>query len=127
MYHVSGQVLPPIKVSKGRRAYGSPHRPVGGDWRNDTDPEGLVAEALALAQQNHPDLDWADFDRWDPRDFDGDLLRDEGDGYLDHFVLVFAGGGQASCEGMQKVETFRSRLFLDVLTAMAHPLPRPLW
>ena len=102
-YHVTGQVLPPIKLSKERRAYGSPHRPAGGDWRNDADPQGLVVEALSQAQKSQPNLDWGDFDRWDPQDFDGDKVLDEGDGYIDHFVLVFAGGGQASCEGLQKL------------------------
>lgn len=102
-YHVTGTVLPPIEVSKPRPAYGAPHRPVGGDWRNDADPQGLVAEALALAKKANPNIKWADYDRWDPTDHDGDKSLDEGDGYIDHFVLVFAGGGQASCEGLQKV------------------------
>lgn len=102
-YHVSGKVMPPLKLSKGRRDYGSPHRPAGGDWRNDVDPEGAVKEALALAKTSYPELAWTDFDRWDPLDFDGDKTLDEPDGYIDHFVLVFAGSGQSSCEGLHKL------------------------
>ena len=102
-YHLVGQVLPPIRLSQPRAAYGSPSRPAGGGWRNDTDPEGMVEEALTLAGKQHGDVTWADFDRWDPKDFDGDGVYDEPDGYLDHFVLVFAGGGQASCQRLNKI------------------------
>src|SRR5690606_37556166 len=30
----------------------------------------------------------------------GDGIYDEADGYIDHFVLVFAGKGQSSCQGL---------------------------
>ena len=105
-YHVTGTVLPPIKLSKNREHYGSPYRPAGGSWRDDAEPEGLVAEAIKVAQAQYPDLDWNDYDRWDPQDIDKDDKLDEGDGYLDHFVVVFAGGGQSSCEGLHKVRKF---------------------
>ncbi len=100
-YHLQGHVLPPVKLSGKRAKYGAPHRPEGGEWRNDTDPQGLVEEALKLAGEQ--DLDWASFDRWDPLDFDGDGLLAEPDGYLDHLVLVYAGGGQSSCQGLYKL------------------------
>jgi len=112
-YHVTGKVLPPVKVSRPRATYGAPMRPAGGAWRNDADPEGLVEEALGLAAAAHPEVDWADFDRWDPEDFDGDGQVDEPDGYVDHFVLVFAGGGQASCNRLHKLD--------DVFTPNAGP------
>lgn len=102
-YHVTGTVLPPVRLKKKRRAYGSPDRPAGGAWRSDTDPEAMVAEALKLAAAANRDLDWASFDRWDPKDHDGDGSLAEGDGYLDHFVIVFAGGGQASCQLLNKI------------------------
>ncbi len=98
LYHLTGHVLPPIKLSKPRSAYGSPTRPAGGSWRNDGDTEGMVEEALLLAAKTYKNLAWSDFDRWDPSDFDKDGNIDEPDGYLDHFVLVFAGGGQSSCQ-----------------------------
>ena len=103
-YHLTGKVLPPVTLSKGRAAYGAPLRPAGGSWRNDSDPEGMVEEALALVGKHHADLPWAEYDRWDPKDFDGDGELDEADGYLDHFVLVYAGGGQSSCNLLYKLD-----------------------
>lgn len=103
-YHVTGHVLPPVKLSRKSSAYGTPHRPAGGDWRNDVDPEGLVTEALSLAKDKYPDLDWSEFDRWDPLDQDGDKNIDEPDGYLDHFVLVYPGGAQSSCQRLQRLD-----------------------
>ena len=108
-YHVTGTVLPPVKLAGKRRVYGSPDRPAGGEWRSDSDPEKMVSEALKLAATGNPGLDWQSFDRWDPRDHDGNGKLAESDGYLDHFVLVFAGGGQASCQLLNKIG--------DVLTA----------
>ncbi|MBL4632892.1 MAG: immune inhibitor A [Kofleriaceae bacterium] len=102
-YHVVGQVMKPITLPKDRSYYGSPHRPAGGNWRNDSAAEELIADALKVAHSTYKDLDWSDFDRWDPEDYDKDKKLDEGDGYLDHFVIVFAGGGQSSCEGLHKV------------------------
>lgn len=103
-YHLQGLVLAPVTLSKPRAAYGAPHRPEGGDWRSDTDTEGMAEEVLKLAVAAHPDLDWAPFDRWDPTDFDGDGQRAEADGYLDHLVIVYAGGGQSSCQGLFKLD-----------------------
>ena len=102
-YHVVGEVMRPITLPNTMQHYGSPHRPVGGNWRNDAAPEGLVADALGVARETFKDMNWSDFDRWDPEDQDGDKELDEGDGYLDHFVIVFAGSGQSSCEGLHKV------------------------
>ncbi len=102
-YHVTGEVLKPITLPHNRRYYGAPHRPAGGNWRNDSAAEALVADALKVAHATYKDMNWSDFDRWDPKDYDGDKVLDEGDGYLDHFVIVFAGGGQSSCEGLHKV------------------------
>jgi len=102
-YHIGGQVLAPVKLARPRRDYGSPKRPKGGSWRNDSETEGMVEEALGLAVQQHPGVPWTDFDRWDPTDFDGDGVLDEADGYLDHFVLIYAGGGQASCHLLHKL------------------------
>ncbi|MCP4445631.1 MAG: M6 family metalloprotease domain-containing protein [Myxococcales bacterium] len=102
-YHVTGTVMKPITLPKNRSYYGSPHKPAGGNWRNDANAEGLVADALAVARTTFKDMDWHDFDRWDPEDIDNDKSLDESDGYLDHFIVVFAGGGQSSCEGLHKV------------------------
>lgn len=113
LYHLQGKVLPPVRLSKPRAAYGTPVRPEGGSWRNDSDSEGMVEEVLSGLAAAHPELDWAAFDRWDPNDYDGDGVLDERDGYLDHFVLVFAGGGQSSCQRLFKID--------DVLTPNVGP------
>jgi len=104
-YHLQGQVLPPITLTHPRAYYGRPKRPEGGAWRNDSDVEGLVEEVLAKVGEAHPDLNWADFDRWDPNDVDQDGELEEADGYLDHLVMVYAGGGQSSCQGLYKLHT----------------------
>lgn len=113
LYHLQGKVLPPVRLSKPRAAYGAPLRPEGGTWRNDTNSEGMVEEALLALVAAHKDLDWAPFDRWDPNDYDGDGVLAERDGYLDHFVLVFAGGGQSSCQRLYKLD--------DILNPNAAP------
>ncbi len=119
LYHLQGQVLPPITLSKPRAAYGLPHRPEGGSWRNDRDPEGLVEEVFGRLAQDYPDLDWASFDRWDPHDYDGDGVLDEADGYLDHFVIIFAGGGQSSCQSLYKLsEKLNPNAAEDVLKTL---------
>lgn len=110
-YHVTGQVLAPVTLPRDRRYYGSPSRPAGGSWRDDSASEALIVDALAAAKAAYPDMNWRDFDRWDPEDIDGDKRLEESDGYLDHFVVVFAGGGQSSCEGLYKV---RDRLTTNV-------------
>lgn len=103
-YHLLGRVLPTVTLSKPRAEYGRSHRPEGGDWRNDKDPEGMVEETLALVAKQNPKLDWSAFDRWDPTDWDGDGVLSEPDGYLDHFVIVFAGNGQSSCHGLFQLQ-----------------------
>ena len=103
-YHLQGLVLPPVTLSNPRAHYGRPKRPEGGSWRNDTDAEGLVEEVLAQVGLAHPHLNWEELDRWDPNDIDGDGERAEPDGYLDHLVMVYAGGGQSSCQGLYKLQ-----------------------
>lgn len=102
-YHLQGQVLSPITLDHPRRTYGRPKRPEGGSWRNDSDTEGLVEEVLAKVGQIYPSLQWSDFDQWDPEDVDQDGIYEEPDGYLDHLVIVYAGGAQSSCQGLYKL------------------------
>ncbi len=131
LYHLEGRVLPPVTLPRPLADYGAPKRPVGGDWRSDADPEGMVIDALAAVRAAHPDLDLSAFDRWDPHDVDGDGLRAEADGYLDHLVLVYAGGGQASCHGLYHL----GRVFtpdaapavLDTLSPPARQCAERLW
>lgn len=102
-YHVTGQVLAPVQLDKPLRAYGSPLRPEGGSWRNDTAIEDLIEEALGKARDANPDLDWSQFDRFDPLDADDDGTHGESDGYVDHLVLIYAGKGQHACQSLYKL------------------------
>jgi bacillopeptidase F (M6 metalloprotease family) len=103
-YYVTGQVLMPVTVDHPSDYYGKPIQNSDGQWRNDVRPEQLVEDALAAAYARNPDFPWEQFDVWDPQDYDGDGIYDEPDGYIDHFVLVFAGKGQASCQGLYKLD-----------------------
>ena len=104
LYHLNGTVVRPVRLERPLEAYGAPIRPEGGSWRNDSNTEDLIEEALGLAVAAEPDLAWGDFDRWDPKDYDGDGVYDEPDGYIDHLVLVYAGGGQHSCQSIFKLD-----------------------
>ena len=99
-FYVTGEVFPMVTVAEPSEYYGKPIQNSDGQWRNDVGPEILVEDALAVAYEQNPGFPWEDFDVWDPQDFDGDGVYDESDGYIDHFVLVFAGKGQSSCQGL---------------------------
>jgi bacillopeptidase F (M6 metalloprotease family) len=99
-YYVTGEVLTPATVKQPSEYYGVPIQNSDGAWRNDARAEELVEDALTAAVAANPDFHWEDFDVWDPLDYDGDKVYDESDGYIDHFVLVFAGKGQSSCQGL---------------------------
>jgi immune inhibitor A len=89
-----------VTVDQPSEYYGSPVQNSDGQWRNDSRAEILVEDALAKAYEQQPDFPWDDFDVWDPMDYDGDGIYNERDGYIDHFVLVFAGKGQSSCQSI---------------------------
>jgi bacillopeptidase F (M6 metalloprotease family) len=97
-YIVTGQVLPVIRVSEKSEYYGQPIQNSDGQWRNDVRAETLVEHALKAAYARNPAFPWKDFDVFDPADYDGDGVYDESDGYIDHFVLVYAGKAQSSCQ-----------------------------
>lgn len=103
-FHVTGEVFPVVQVAEPSDYYGRPIQNSDGQWRNDVQPELLVEHALAAATAKDPDFPWEDFDVWDPQDYDGDGIFAESDGYIDHFVLVFAGKGQASCQRLFSLE-----------------------
>jgi immune inhibitor A len=103
-YHLQGKVLPPITLDHSRAHYGRPKRVAGSDWRNDSEVEDLIEEVLRKVGKEHPKLAWNDFDQWDPKDHDEDGVLTEADGYLDHLVVVYAGGGQASCHSLYKLQ-----------------------
>jgi bacillopeptidase F (M6 metalloprotease family) len=104
LYNISGDIFPVVQLERPLHFYGRPVQSSDGAWRNDENAAQLVVDALRAAVSAHPDFPWADYDRWDPQDFDGDGNRDEPDGYLDHFILIVAGKGQASCQGLYKLD-----------------------
>lgn len=99
-YLVTGEVFPLVTVDQPSDYYGAPIQNSDGSWRNDSRSEELVEDALAAAYAQQPDFPWEEFDVWDPQDYDGDNNLAEADGYIDHFVLMYAGKGQASCQGL---------------------------
>lgn len=99
-FMVSGEIFPMVTVDQPSEYYGSPVQNSDGQWRNDSRAEILVEDALVKAYEQQPDFPWEDFDVWDPMDYDGDGIYNERDGYIDHFVLVFAGKGQSSCQSL---------------------------
>ncbi len=103
-YYLTGEVLNPVVVDHPSDYYGKPIQNSDGQWRNDVRAESLVEDALAQAFANNPNFPWSEFDIWDPEDYDGDQIFDEPDGYIDHFVLVFAGKGQSSCQGLYSLD-----------------------
>jgi immune inhibitor A len=98
-YHLQGLVLPPVRLARPRAAYTGPARPAGGDWRADAAPDVLVEEAMGLVAAAHPALDTDVLDRWDPTDADGDGVTAEGDGYVDHLMIIHAGGRSGGVSG----------------------------
>ena len=108
-YHLQGTVLAPLKLDHPRSYYGRPKRPQGGSWRNDSRVEDLVEEVLAKTGTHYPNLKWQDFDQWDPLDYDEDQVHEEPDGYLDHLVIIYAGGGQSSCQSLHKLSRTLTR------------------
>jgi immune inhibitor A len=102
-YNVTGDIFPVVELAQPLHYYGRPVQNSDGSWRNDERASELVIDALQAATTAEPDFPWQDYDQWDPEDFDGDNNRDEPDGYLDHFILVVAGKGQSSCQGLYKL------------------------
>lgn len=103
-YLVTGEVFPLVTVDQPSDYYGRPVQNVDGSWRNDSRPELLVEDALAAAYAMDPDFHWEDFDVWDPQDYDGDGVYAEADGYIDHFVLMYAGKAQSSCQRLYNLD-----------------------
>ena len=99
-YAVTGSVFPIVTVDLPSDYYGEPIQNSDGSWRNDIRSEELVEHALVAAVAQEPNFPWHDYDVWDPMDYDGDKIYAEPDGYIDHFVLVFAGKDQSSCQGL---------------------------
>jgi bacillopeptidase F (M6 metalloprotease family) len=102
-YNITGDIFPVVQLDKPLHFYGRPAQNTDGSWRNDENASQLVIDSLRAAVDAQPDFPWQDYDQWDPLDFDQDGNRDEPDGYIDHFILIVAGKGQASCQGLYKL------------------------
>ncbi len=119
LYNITGKVMPIAKVDKPLSYYGRPLQNADGSWRNDNHTDELVADALRAAYKNNPGFPWKDYDIWDPADFDGDDNHSESDGYLDHLVIVYAGKGQSSCQGLYKLgEKFTSNADSNIFDSL---------
>jgi bacillopeptidase F (M6 metalloprotease family) len=103
LYNVTGDIFQVVSLDKPLSWYGRPVQSADGNWRNDERTDDLVIETLHAAYAADPDFPWQTYDQWDPTDFDADGDRNEPDGYIDHFVLIVAGKGQASCQGLYKL------------------------
>jgi M6 family metalloprotease-like protein len=103
LYNVSGDIFSVVELDKPLSHYGRPVQSADGTWRSDERSDDLVVETLHAAYAADPDFPWQDYDQWDPEDFDADGNRDEPDGYIDHFVMIVAGKGQNSCQGLYKL------------------------
>ncbi|MEX2367121.1 MAG: M6 family metalloprotease domain-containing protein [Pseudohongiellaceae bacterium] len=130
-FSVSGEVMPIVRVDRPSDYYGKPIQNTDGGWRNDERPETLVEDALSVAFEQNPDFPWEDFDVWDPQDYDGDGVYAEADGYIDHFVLVFAGKSQSSCQGLYNLDqkfTFNAEADLyDSLAPQEQECAQRIW
>lgn len=103
-YAVTGTVFPLVTVDQPSDYYGAPIKNSDGSWRNDSRSEELVEHALLAAVAQEPDFPWSEYDVWDPMDYDGDGNYAEADGYIDHFVLVYASKDQSSCQGLYNLQ-----------------------
>ena len=97
-YIVTGQVLPVVRVAESLEFYGKPIQNSDGQWRNDVRTDTLVEHVLKAAYTQNAGFSWKDFDVFDPQDYDGDTVYEERDRYIDHFVIVYAGKAQSSCQ-----------------------------
>lgn len=95
------------KYTVAGKAYGwfklpYPESYYGKDSNSTDDANGpvyrIVGDALAAAGNSVP---WAEYDKEDPYDLDGDGNYNEPDGYIDHLMIIHAGAGQEAGGGAQ--------------------------
>ncbi|WP_425383199.1 immune inhibitor A domain-containing protein [Rossellomorea oryzaecorticis] len=94
-YSVEGDVAGWYTASKPAAAYGGNYPTEDG---SDADARGLVKEALALAAAD-PNVNIADYDKWDRYDLDGDGNYLEPDGLVDHLMVIHSGVGEEAGGG----------------------------
>jgi len=97
VYTVGGNAYGWFKVNHAEWYYGA-DSPEGGIDNLNGPVWRLVEDAVKAAGDSVP---WADYDKEDPYDMDGDGIYDEPDGYVDHIMIVHAGLGQEAGGGQQ--------------------------
>lgn len=65
---------------------------------SDARPRTLVYEALKKAGQD-PNVNLSEYDVWDRDDYDGDGVKNEPDGIIDHLMVIHAGVGEEAGGG----------------------------
>ena len=95
VYSVQGKVFAWVQVPHSEWYYGADGSGIddlnGPVWR-------VVQDAVAAIGNRVP---WADYDKEDPYDLDGDGNVNEPDGYVDHIQFVHAGADQSAGGGAQ--------------------------
>ncbi|WP_406946320.1 immune inhibitor A domain-containing protein [Halobacillus sp. SY10] len=94
-YSVEGEVAGWYTASQPAAAYGGNY-PTEDD--SDVNARGLVKEALEAAAAD-PDVNLADYDKWDRYDLDGDGNYLEADGLVDHLMVIHSGVGEEAGGG----------------------------
>ncbi|WP_221933661.1 immune inhibitor A domain-containing protein [Aeromicrobium piscarium] len=92
-YTVDGQVSDWVKVPYNQARYG---REDAGAWNLVQDAVNQWVEDQKAQGRSDEDIakTLSEYDQWDRYDYDGDGVFDEPDGYIDHFQIVHAGGGE---------------------------------
>ncbi|MFD1859936.1 immune inhibitor A domain-containing protein [Aeromicrobium camelliae] len=98
-YTVDGTVSDWVKVPYNQARYG---REDAGAWNLVQDAVNQWVEDQRAAGQTDEQIRaaLAEYDQWDRYDFDGDGDFNEPDGYIDHFQIVHAGGGEEDGDPM---------------------------
>jgi immune inhibitor A len=94
-YSVDGEVAGWYTADKPAAEYGGNDPQPDG---SDVNARGLIKEALAKAAAD-PDVNLADYDKWDRYDLDGDGDYLEPDGLVDHLMVIHSGVGEEAGGG----------------------------
>ena len=94
-YSVDGKVAGWYTADKPAAAYGGNDPQPDG---SDVNARGLIKEALAKAAAD-PNVNLADYDKWDRYDLDGDGDYLEPDGLVDHLMVIHSGVGEEAGGG----------------------------
>ncbi|MGI8316658.1 immune inhibitor A domain-containing protein [Halobacillus mangrovi] len=94
-YSVEGEVAGWYTADNPAADYGANDPQPDG---NDVNARGLVKEALAKAAAD-PEVNIADYDKWDRYDLDGDGNYLEADGLVDHLMVIHSGVGEEAGGG----------------------------